>query len=88
MAGGWGNLGGGFTYIFMPAVFSMFIAAGVLPTRLPTLAWRVSFIIPAFLCFSTAACMWFLADDASPLPLLAHIHDGAVFIDVKEVRVI
>jgi nitrate/nitrite transporter NarK len=52
----------------------------------PTLAWRVSFILPAFLCFSTAACMWFLADDAPP-PASTSAHDNAVFIDVEEARV-
>jgi NNP family nitrate/nitrite transporter-like MFS transporter len=68
----------------MPAVFSMFIAAGLAPT----LAWRVSFIIPACLCFSTAACMWFAADDGPP-PVSSSAHDGSIFsaVAVEEVRV-
>jgi NNP family nitrate/nitrite transporter-like MFS transporter len=77
MAGGWGNLGGGFTYIFMPAVFSMFIGAGLSAS----VAWRVSFVVPAVLCFCCAAAMWFAADDAPP-PASSSAHDGSIFTSV------
>jgi NNP family nitrate/nitrite transporter-like MFS transporter len=37
-AGGWGNLGGGFTYIFMPFCFNFFIYAGLTSST----AWRAA----------------------------------------------
>lgn len=56
---GWGNLGGGFTQIFMPAVFNMFMSMGVARDQ----AWRVSFLVPGTLGVLTAASMWFFSED-------------------------
>lgn len=56
---GWGNLGGGFTQIFMPAVFNMFMAMGVARDT----AWRVSFLVPGILGLLTALSMWFFSED-------------------------
>lgn len=42
---GWGNLGGGFTQVFMPFVLSWFISYGY------DLAWRLAVLVPAFLLF-------------------------------------
>lgn len=74
MAGGWGNLGGGFTYILMPQLFSMFVAFGLGDS----MAWRVSFLVPGFLCLTTASLMWFKADDY-PTPPTSSVHDGGFF---------
>lgn len=60
MAGGWGNLGGGFTFILMPQIFNMFVACGLTSS----MAWRVSFIIPASVCLIVAALQLTCSDDS------------------------
>ena len=45
--GGWGNLGGGFTFILMPAIFTL--VQSVVHDEF--LAWKIAVIIPAVLVF-------------------------------------
>ena len=56
---GWGNLGGGVTQIFMPAVMAMFIAFGIPEST----AWRVSFLVPAALFAIIGFFIWNYTDD-------------------------
>ncbi|CAG2257383.1 NRT [Mytilus edulis] len=46
LVGGWGNLGGGFTFLFMPAIFQLVKLAGADAF----LAWKIAVIIPALIC--------------------------------------
>ncbi|CAG8636493.1 21381_t:CDS:2, partial [Dentiscutata erythropus] len=58
-AGGWGNLGGGLTYILMPLVFDG-INSSVGNTNA---SWRIAMIIPAGLCIIAGLLNIFFADD-------------------------
>jgi len=58
LAGGWGNMGGGLTYLIMPQLFNGF--ALVLPVHL---AWRVAFVIPAAMCILVGLLDYFITDD-------------------------
>ncbi|CAG8524643.1 6214_t:CDS:2, partial [Dentiscutata heterogama] len=58
LAAGWGNMGGGITYLLMPLVFDIFNK--FLPVNT---AWRVSMLVPAFLCIIGGLIAYFLGDD-------------------------
>ncbi|XP_053374111.1 uncharacterized protein LOC128546063 [Mercenaria mercenaria] len=45
LVGGWGNLGGGFTFIIMPALFELVKLCGANEF----LAWKIALVIPAFI---------------------------------------
>ncbi|KAJ3133726.1 High-affinity nitrate transporter 2.1 [Geranomyces variabilis] len=65
IAGGWGNMGGGATFLLMPNIFSGFVAAGLTPH----VAWRVSLLLPAAMCWSCALLCIFAAPHL-PSPML------------------
>ncbi|KAG8464517.1 hypothetical protein KFE25_009889 [Diacronema lutheri] len=54
---GWGNLGGGFTQVFMPWVLSWFIVFGF------DLAWRLAVLVPAVLLFFVGIALYLTSDD-------------------------
>lgn len=56
-AGGWGNLGGGFTYIFMPFCFNLFVYAGLTPS----MAWRTAICVPGLIFIIHSIPMLLLA---------------------------
>lgn len=56
---GWGNLGGGVTQVFMPAVMAMFIAFGVPESN----AWRFAMLVPAGMFFTVGCFCYFCCDD-------------------------
>lgn len=56
---GWGNLGGGVTQVFMPAVMGMFIAFGVAEAQ----AWRVAMLVPACMFICAGCFCYFCCDD-------------------------
>jgi NNP family nitrate/nitrite transporter-like MFS transporter len=56
-AGGWGNLGGGFTYIFMPFCFNIFIYSGLPPST----AWRAAMCVPGLIFIIHSIPMLFIA---------------------------
>ncbi len=58
-AGGWGNLGGGVTQLFMVAIW-VALSQGMDTET----AWRVSFVFPATLTLMVAFLVWFGAQDA------------------------
>ncbi|CAG8469214.1 11555_t:CDS:2, partial [Cetraspora pellucida] len=58
-AGGWGNLGGGLTYILMPLVFDGLNSS----IQNPNITWRVALVIPAGLCIIVAILNLIFADD-------------------------
>ncbi|KAF0440119.1 nitrate transporter [Gigaspora margarita] len=58
IAAGWGNMGGGITYLLMPLVFDIFNK--FLPANT---AWRVSMLVPAALCIIAGIFAYFLGDD-------------------------
>ncbi|CAG8484586.1 9095_t:CDS:2 [Cetraspora pellucida] len=58
-AGGWGNLGGGLTYILMPLVFDGLESS----IQNPSITWRVALVIPAGLCIIVAILNLIFADD-------------------------
>ncbi|KAK3098284.1 hypothetical protein FSP39_017955 [Pinctada imbricata] len=60
VVGGWGNLGGGFTFILMPGIFEGVKAAGADPF----LAWKISVVIPAVVCIGIGILILFTADDS------------------------
>ncbi|CAN0073340.1 unnamed protein product [Scytosiphon promiscuus] len=57
-AGGWGNLGGGVTQVFMVAIWNGFKTQYSSET-----AWRLSFLVPAAIVLIVALGQLFLADD-------------------------
>ncbi|RIA86187.1 nitrate transporter [Glomus cerebriforme] len=59
LVGGWGNMGAGITTIVMALIADGFVHAGLSPN----LSWRVSLVIPAFLCFIVGLSNYFFADD-------------------------
>jgi len=58
LVGGWGNMGGGLTYLVMPSLFAGF--AAVLPVNI---AWRVTFVVPALICILVGILDYTIADD-------------------------
>jgi len=54
---GWGNLGGGFTQVFMPWVLTWFLALGF------DLAWRFAVLVPAVLLFLVGVIIYLISDD-------------------------
>lgn len=62
-AGGWGNAGGGLTYVIMPAVFDSFVHdEGLTPHK----AWRVTFVVP-LVCLIACGLGMILLCPESPL---------------------
>ncbi|GBC03702.1 hypothetical protein RclHR1_05270011 [Rhizophagus clarus] len=59
LVGGWGNMGAGITTIVLALIAAGFNSAGLSPS----LSWRVSLAIPAFLCFTIGLCDYFFTDD-------------------------
>lgn len=59
MVGGWGNLGCGFTFLLMPAVFQLIKIMGV-PEYL---AWKIAVVVPAVICSVTGISILFTSDD-------------------------
>ncbi|CAG8574904.1 5414_t:CDS:2 [Cetraspora pellucida] len=57
-AAGWGNMGGGVTYLLMPLVFEIF--NHFFPDNI---SWRLSMLVPAFLCFTVGILTYFFSDD-------------------------
>jgi len=58
IAGGWGNMGAGVTYLVMPAIY------GGIRHHLPAKkAWRVVFVIPACLCILVAIATLLFSTD-------------------------
>lgn len=54
---GWGNLGGGFTQVFMPWVMSWFMSYGY------DQAWRAAVVIPAAMLFFVGTVTYLFSDD-------------------------
>ncbi|CAG8610810.1 8942_t:CDS:1, partial [Acaulospora morrowiae] len=57
-AAGWGNMGGGLTYLLMPLVFDGFNK--LFPDHI---AWRVAMVVPACLCFFVGVLILYISDD-------------------------
>ncbi|VDI73182.1 MFS transporter, NNP family, nitrate/nitrite transporter [Mytilus galloprovincialis] len=64
LVGGWGNLGGGFTFLFMPAIFQLVKFAGADEF----LAWKIAVIIPALICCIAGVTILFTSDDCPQGP--------------------
>ncbi|KAK6582519.1 hypothetical protein PZA11_004927 [Diplocarpon coronariae] len=60
LTGGLGNSGGGITYFIMPAVFDSLVRDQHLR---PTVAWRVSFIVPFIIITAVALGILFTGED-------------------------
>lgn len=54
---GWGNLGGGFTQVFMPWVLSWFLGFGY------DLSWRLAVLVPAALLMLVGILLYMTSDD-------------------------
>lgn len=59
LAGGWGNMGGGLTYILMPLVYEGLLDRGLTLH----MAWRVAMVIPACLCLIVGISCFLFIDD-------------------------
>ncbi|KAJ3267851.1 hypothetical protein HK104_005590, partial [Borealophlyctis nickersoniae] len=59
VAGGWGNMGGGATFLIMPHVFAGLVSAGLSSSA----AWRVALVVPVGICWFAAAMCFFLGTD-------------------------
>ncbi|KAI8919497.1 major facilitator superfamily domain-containing protein [Powellomyces hirtus] len=66
VAGGWGNMGGGATFLLMPNIFNGFVSAGLTKHQ----AWRVALLVPAAFCWVCALICIFVAPNrpAAALP--------------------
>lgn len=60
ITGGWGNLGGGVTQLFMAGMFAMIQSAG----HDEGTSWKLAMIIPAILMFLTGIATILLSDDS------------------------
>ncbi|KAG0345264.1 High-affinity nitrate transporter 2.1 [Podila humilis] len=58
ICGGFGNMGAGVSYFLIPLIYN-----GIALSLPPHQAWRVTFVVPAFLCIMMAAADYFLGDD-------------------------
>jgi NNP family nitrate/nitrite transporter-like MFS transporter len=58
IAGGWGNMGGGVTYLLMPQLYNLFALA--LPLHS---AWRVAMVVPALICIIVGVLDYLVVDD-------------------------
>lgn len=59
LVGGWGNMGAGVTYVLMPLLFDAISSSGVSDH----VAWRVTMVIPAGLCFVMGLTCLLFSDD-------------------------
>ncbi|XP_052064919.1 uncharacterized protein LOC127704762 [Mytilus californianus] len=59
MVGGWGNLGGGFTFLLMPGLFQLMKALGTDAF----LAWKLAVVVPAVICVILGISILFTTDD-------------------------
>lgn len=59
LTGGWGNAGGGLTYVIMPAVFDSFVAHGHSMDQ----AWRLTFIVPLIVLIATGVALLLCCPD-------------------------
>lgn len=60
LAGGWGNAGGGLTYLVMPAVYDSLVRRR---RRAPADAWRIAFVVPLVCLLACAGALLLLCDD-------------------------
>ncbi|KAH8552120.1 nitrate transporter [Umbelopsis sp. PMI_123] len=58
LAGGWGNMGGGITYLIIPPIYN-----GIYSHIPNSTAWRVVYIIPAGMCILVSLIDIFFSDD-------------------------
>ncbi|GAB5592030.1 hypothetical protein Unana1_06930 [Umbelopsis nana] len=58
LAGGWGNMGGGITYLIMPPIYN-----GIYSHIPNSTAWKVVYVIPAGLCIMVSLIDLFFTDD-------------------------
>ena len=88
MVGGWGNLGGGFTFILMPQVFKMFeVGFGLNMEQ----AWRASLAVPGCICLIVAFIILKFGDDyptsyiprADPAFATQNLEEGTTLSGVK-----
>ncbi|KAJ3414314.1 High-affinity nitrate transporter 2.1 [Chytridiales sp. JEL 0842] len=64
LAGGWGNMGAGVTYLLMPRLYSLFHDTAKLPT---SVSWRVAMSFPVLLLWVVAfSCFWWGEDKPGP----------------------
>ncbi|RIA92043.1 nitrate transporter [Glomus cerebriforme] len=59
LVGGWGNMGGGVTYILMPLIFDAITRSGINDHA----AWRIAMVVPAGLCFIVGLTCLLFSDD-------------------------
>lgn len=59
IAAGWGNLGGGFTFILMPGLFRLMEVFGADEF----LAWKIAVVIPSVICVFIGILILFSSDD-------------------------
>jgi NNP family nitrate/nitrite transporter-like MFS transporter len=57
---GWGNLGGGVTFLVMPLLFDLFHLHGGWSSDL---SWRLALLVPSFCMLCTGIIVFFYADD-------------------------
>ncbi|KAJ3292812.1 High-affinity nitrate transporter 2.1 [Borealophlyctis nickersoniae] len=58
-AGGWGNMGGGATFLIMPHVYSAILGTGIGRSK----SWRLAMLVPFFFCLLCAALAYFFGKD-------------------------
>ena len=73
ISGGWGNLGGGVTQIFMAGLYEGMRGSGADPGQ----AWRLAMVVPAVLLGGTALAVLFLSDDCPRGDYAALVREGA-----------
>ncbi|XP_063399740.1 uncharacterized protein LOC134684385 [Mytilus trossulus] len=59
IARGWGNLGGGFTFILMPGLFQLIKVIGADEF----MAWKLAVVVPSLICVLTGISIIFTSDD-------------------------
>ncbi|CAH1777292.1 unnamed protein product [Owenia fusiformis] len=64
LAGGWGNLGGGVTFLLMPLLYQLVSYSNLSPSAV----WKVTLVIPASVGLILAIPYWFFTDDCPQGP--------------------
>ncbi|TPX34002.1 hypothetical protein SmJEL517_g03241 [Synchytrium microbalum] len=80
IAGGWGNMGGGFTFLIMPQVFNLMKTIGLSVGN----AWKVTYVFPVIICWIVAILCLRFGDDHPVIKTLPVAAETEILKDKPE----